>query len=52
MKEITINADKFEHLLNCMCNQKFIQEQSEEVQKNWQDIIDKSYHEARGLLTK
>ncbi len=48
--EITINADKFEHLLNCMCNQKFIGEQKPEVQKEWQEIIDKAYHEARGLL--
>ncbi len=47
---MTISVDKFEHLLNCMCNQKFLHEQSPKVQKEWQEIIDKAYHEARGLL--
>lgn len=48
---ITIDKNKFEHLLNCMCNQKYIHEQCKEVQEDWQSIIDKSYHEARGLLS-
>jgi hypothetical protein len=50
-KQITVGADQFEHLLNCMCNQKFIHEQNEETQKEWQEIIDKSYDEARTLLS-
>ena len=48
---ITMNKDKFEHLLNCMCNQKYIHEQCSKVKKDWQEIIDKAYHEARGLLS-
>jgi hypothetical protein len=48
---ITMDKDKFEHLLNCMCNQKYIGEMSSEIQKEWQEIIDKAYHEARGLLS-
>ena len=51
MKQILIDADKFDHLLNCMCNQKYIHEQSPETQTEWQEIIDKAYHEARGLLS-
>lgn len=50
-REVSIGVDQFEHLLNCMCNQKFIHEQSIEGQKEWQEIIDKSYHEARALLS-
>lgn len=49
-KLVFIDKDKFEHLLNCMCNQKYIHEQSEAVQREWQEIIDKAYHEARGYL--
>lgn len=49
---VMIDTDQFEHLLNCMCNQKFIHEQSAKTQKEWQEIIDKAYHEARGLLSK
>lgn len=49
---ITIDKDQFEHLLNCMCNQKYIFEMSEEVQKEWQETIDKAYHEARAILHK
>lgn len=49
MDKITIDEDFFEHLLNCMCNQKYIHEQSEETQKEWQEIIDTAYHKARGL---
>ena len=49
--KVTIDVDKFEHLLNCMCNQKYIHEMNQETQKEWQDIIDKSYHEARSLLS-
>lgn len=51
MANITMDTDKLEHLLNCMCNQKFIHEMSPEVQKEWQEIIDKAYHEARELLS-
>jgi hypothetical protein len=45
-----IQNDVLEHLLNCMANQKFINEQSPEIQKEWQNIIDQAYHEARTLL--
>lgn len=48
---IMIDADKFEHLLNCMRNQKFIHEQNKETQKEWQKIIDEAYHEARIFLS-
>ena len=50
-KLVVMTSDELEHLLNCMCNQKYIHERSKEVQKDWQGIIDKSYHKARGLLS-
>jgi len=47
---VIINEDQFEHLLNCMCNQKFLHEQCPRIQNEWQEIIDNAYHEARNLL--
>ncbi|MDP4170149.1 MAG: hypothetical protein Q8906_06020 [Bacillota bacterium] len=47
---ILIDEDKLEHLLNCLDNQKFIHEQNEETQKEWQKIIDKANHEMREIL--
>lgn len=45
-----INIDDYEHLLNCMCNQKFIHEQSGKMREENQKIIDDAYHKARHLL--
>lgn len=47
MKKIIVNANELEHLLNCMDNQKFIHEQSEETQKEWQEIIDQANRKMR-----
>jgi hypothetical protein len=53
---ILIDKDEFEHLLNCMCNQKFLnfpRNKSEDTGKeDWQEIIDKAYDKARELLHK
>lgn len=46
-KTVTVDADELEHLLNCMDNQKFIYEQSENTQKEWQEIIDKANRKMR-----
>jgi hypothetical protein len=49
-KNVIVNADALEHLLNCMDNQKFIHEQSKDTQKEWQEIIDKANREMRRTL--
>lgn len=48
--KIIIDADKLEHLLNCMDNQKFIHEQKPATQKEWQSVIDKANREMREIL--
>lgn len=47
---IEIDADLLEHILNCMCNQKFIHEQKPEMQKEWQSAIDKAYDDGMMVL--
>lgn len=53
-KTITLDHDFFEHLLNCLCNQKFLPMpgpsclNSEDEQIN-QKFIDEAYHKARRL---
>lgn len=50
---IFIDAGDLEHLLNCMCHQKYINSsgQLSERKVNDQKVIDKAYHAARELLT-
>jgi SOS-response transcriptional repressor LexA len=47
-----IDADKLEHLLNCMANKNFIHEQTEETQKEWQSVYDMAWNEGMALLSK
>lgn len=51
---ITIDEKFFEHLLNCMCNQKYLptlaaSALASEREKHDQEIIDTAYHQAREL---
>jgi|SRR5882762_5923462 len=53
-KDITIDRGLFEHLLNCMCNQKFLPTSDTPMsdrEKEMQKVIDKAYHQARDLLS-
>lgn len=50
---IIISEDNFEHLLNCLDNQKFIsvpEEQSEWTKESMQDYIDDFNRQCRDLL--
>lgn len=54
IKTVTIDLDFFEHLLNCMCNQKFLPMSgpsciSSENEKANQKVIDEAYHKARAI---
>ncbi|MDR3560491.1 MAG: hypothetical protein P4N59_03470 [Negativicutes bacterium] len=49
---ISITTDHFEHLLNCLCNQKYITEQSPEVQADWQERIDAAWNDGMALLSR
>lgn len=62
---IVITEDDFFHILNCLCNQKFIGEpppngdalslgmqEYYNIQKENQDIIDDCYHQCMDILTK
>ena len=46
-----VDQDFFEHLLNCMANQKYIGEQSMDTQRVWQRIMDETWSEGMQLLT-
>ena len=56
--KITVDRNFFEHLLNCLANQKFIHEINadalecdyKKVQKENQQAIDKAYRQGRDLL--
>lgn len=50
--KIVVTEDLFEHILNCLANQKYIGEMAEEVQKEWQEIIDKAWNEGMSLLSE
>lgn len=52
MKKIKVSKDLFEHILNCMANQKFIHEQKPGVQKEWQQAIDDAWNDGMKLLNK
>ncbi len=55
---IVITNDSFEHILNCLANQKFIHEMNsdgldsnfKDIQDENQSIIDDCYYQARVLL--
>lgn len=59
---ITLEVDFFDHLLNCMANQKYIHNMSADalgesgkeirkIQEDNQRVIDEAYHKARELLS-
>ena len=49
--QILIDANFFEHLLNCMASQKFLYERGGDFQNsNEQKIMDEAYHKARKIL--
>jgi hypothetical protein len=45
-----VDANLLDHLLNCMCNQKYIHEQRLTTRIEWQKTIDTAYHEMRMFL--
>jgi DNA-binding transcriptional regulator YhcF (GntR family) len=47
-----MDAHALEHLLNCMANKNFIHEQTEEVQKEWQNVYDTAWNEGMLLLSQ
>jgi len=52
---IIVDSAFFEHLLNCMCNQKYLptlDRPMSEREKKDQDIIDVAYHKARELQSQ
>ncbi len=49
MITVTVDADKLEHLLNCMDNQKYIHEQKPRTQIEWQRTIDAANREMRKI---
>ncbi len=63
VKTIEIEKDFFEHLLNCLANQKYIHEVNadgatdetinvNEIQKEHQAVIDRAYNKGMDLLSK
>jgi hypothetical protein len=51
---VTIDRDYFEHLLNCLANQKFLHipdSQMTDREKEMQQAIDDAHHKGRELLT-
>lgn len=51
-KIIEVTEDLFERLLNCLANQKYIGEMTEEVQKDWQEAFDKTWNEGMAVLSQ
>jgi len=51
-KTVTISVEDFEHLLNCMCNQKYLHEFPAKDALDAQKIIDKAWSEGMELLTR
>lgn len=52
---IQIDSDKFEHLLNCMCNQKYLHGYPADMTENaahLQEIIDKAWNDGMTLLSE
>jgi len=49
-KEIVLDKNFFEHLLNCMANQRFIASLSEEEKEVNQSIIDKAWNKGMFIL--
>lgn len=50
-KTIVVTEDLFERLLNCLANQSYIGEMTEEVQEDWQEVFDKTWNEGMVVLT-
>jgi hypothetical protein len=48
---ITISKSYFEHLLNCLANQKFIDELSIDMQKENQGVIDRAWQEGMFIMS-
>lgn len=49
--KITIDRDYFEHLLNCLANQKFLYVTMPDREKTMQRLIDDAHAKGRELLT-
>lgn len=47
---VVVNRDWFEHLLNCLANQKYLTEMKFEDQKNAQEVIDAAWVEGMTIL--
>ena len=52
MSKIMVDENDFEHLLNCLANQKYISEQLDETKKEWQEIIDTAWDKGMQELSK
>ena len=54
LKQVVImDVDKFEHLLNCMCRQKYMPiDNLSAIEEQEQETIDKAYHSAKDLLNQ
>ena len=50
MDDITIDFDFFDHLLECMANQKYIYGQTKDIQEEWQKIIDNAWNAGMEIL--
>lgn len=51
-KVISVDVGLFEHLLNCLANQKFIDEQLPKPRKEWQAKIDEAWNKGMTLLSE
>lgn len=51
-KQIKVDEGLFEHILNCIANQKYIGEMTKEVQKEWRETIDKAWNDGMAILSK
>lgn len=47
---VSVPIDEYEHLLNCLCNQKYIHEMKPSVQKEWQKIMDEAWRKGMDRL--
>lgn len=49
-ERICVDPTFFEHLLNCLANQKYIREQLPKTRKEWQAEIDKTWNKGMEIL--
>ena len=48
---VTISKNYFDHLLNCLANQKYLHEQSPADRKNGQEVIDKAWRSGMFIMS-